>query len=115
MTLGHRLQQLRKEKGLTQAALAEQIAISLPQLVRYETKEVQPTADTLKKIANVFGVSIDFIVNGTLDEKAQNAIEDSKLLQQFRAVEKMNEEDKTVVTRLIDAFITKKQIQQLAS
>lgn len=115
MTLGQRLQQLRKDKGMTQASLAEQINISLPQLVRYETKEVQPTADTLKKIANVFGISIDYLVNGTLDEKAQNTLEDSKLLQQFKAVEKMNEEDKTVVTRLIDAFITKKQIQQLAS
>lgn len=80
--------------------------------MRYETKEVHPTADTLKKIANGFGVSIDFIVNGTLDEKAQNGIEDSKLLQQFRAVEKMNEEDKTLVTRLIDAFIITTNLQQ---
>jgi len=115
MTLGNRIQQLRKDKKITQATLSKQIDISLPQLVRYETKGVQPTAQTLKMIANVFGVSIDYIVNGKLDEKAKNAIKDAKLLQQFQAVEGMSDEDKNVVTRLIDAFITKKQIQQLAS
>ncbi len=114
-TLGNRIQQLRKEKNLTQTALAKLINISLPQLVRYETKEVQPTADTLKNLSNVFGVSIDFLVNGNLDEKAESTLGNSKLLQHFKAVEKMNNEDKSVVLRLIDAFITKKQIQQLAS
>ncbi len=114
-TLGNRIQQLRKEKGITQTTLSKQINISLPQLVRYETKDVQPTAETLKHLSNVFGVSIDFLVNGNLDEKAESALNNSKLLQHFKAVEKMNNEDKSVVLRLIDAFITKKQIQQLAS
>lgn len=114
-TLGNRIQQLRKEKNLTQTALSKLINISLPQLVRYETKEVQPTADTLKHLSNVFGVSIDFLVNGNLDEKAESTLSNSKLLQHFKAVEKMNNEDKSVVLRLIDAFITKKHIQQLAS
>jgi len=114
ITLGNRIQQLRKEKGMTQTVLAKQINISLPQLVRYETKDVQPTAETLKLLANVFGVSIDFLVNGDTDEKAENTLNDSKLLQQFKAVEKMSKDDKSVVLKLIDAFITKKQIQHLA-
>lgn len=114
MTLGNRIQQLRKEKLITQTVLSKQINISLPQLVRYETKNVQPTAETLRLLANVFGVSIDFLVNGSLDEKAESMLSDDKLLQHFKAIEKMNIEDKSVVIRLIDAFITKKQIQQLA-
>jgi transcriptional regulator with XRE-family HTH domain len=114
-TLGNRIQQLRKEKGMTQTVLAKHIKISLPQLVRYETKEVQPTAETLKHLSNALGVSIDFLVNGNLDEKAASTLSNSKLLQHFKAVEKMNNEDKSVVLKLIDAFITKKQIQQLAS
>ena len=115
MTLGKRIQQLRKEKNITQATLSKEINISLPQLVRYETKGVQPTAQTLSKIANVFGVSIDYLVNGNLDNKAQNIITDATLLKQFKAVEKMNEEDKNIVLKLIDAFIVKKQVQNLAT
>jgi hypothetical protein len=36
------------------------------------------------------------------------------LINQFKAIEGMDEEDKAVVKKLIDAFITKKQIQKLA-
>lgn len=114
MTLGERIQALRKEHNLTQTMLSEKINISLPQIVRYETKQVQPPADVLMKIAQTFGTTIDFLVNGDLNEKAQNSINDTKLLQQFKAVESMEEEDKNVIVKLIDAFITKKQIQKLA-
>jgi transcriptional regulator with XRE-family HTH domain len=81
----------------------------------YETKNVQPPADVLKRMADVFGTSIDYIVNGNINEKAQNSIKDSKLLQHFKAIENMEEDDKNVVLKLIDAFITKRKVQQLAS
>ena len=38
---------------------------------------------------------------------------DSELLQQFKAVEQMNEDDCTVIKKLIDAFITRAKIKQL--
>ena len=40
MTLGERIQQLLKEKRLTQAALASNIGVSVAQLTRYETQGV---------------------------------------------------------------------------
>jgi hypothetical protein len=39
----------------------------------------------------------------------------AELLQQFKAVEQFTDDDKTVVKKLIDAFIVKKQLQQMAS
>lgn len=105
MTLGERIQALRKENGFTQSVLAEKIQISLPQIVRYETKNVQPPADALKRIANVFGTSIDYLVNGDLNEKAQNSINDSKLLQHFKAIEGMNDEDKSAIVKVIENYL----------
>ena len=35
--------------------------------------------------------------------------------QQFKAVEQFSDDDKTVVKKLIDAFIVKKQLQLMAS
>jgi len=105
MTLAERIQQLRKDNNLTQAKLAEKIELSVPQLVRYETKGVQPPADVLSKMAKVFGVSIDYLVNGTIQNKAEEVIDDNLLLKQFKAVEQMKKEDKTVISKLIDAFI----------
>ena len=115
MGLGKRIQILRKEKGDTQAALSVKLKVSIPQLVRYETKGVQPPADMLKRIADYFGVSIDFIVNGDIEEKAAGILQNSKLLSYFKAVESMSEEDRMVVFKLIEAFIIKRQIQELTS
>lgn len=114
MTLGNRIQKLRKKSGLSQGELAAKIEISYPQMSRYEIKQVQPPADILKRMADVFGVSIDYLVNGTIEDKAQNTLEDNELLAQFKEVEKMDEADRSTIKKLIDAFITKKKVQKLA-
>jgi hypothetical protein len=44
-----------------------------------------------------------------------DSLKDAELLQQFKAVEQFTEDDKTVVKKLIDAFIVKKQLQLMAS
>jgi len=56
---------------------------------------------------------IDYSIYGDTDEKAASTLKDAELLQQFRAVEQMDEDDKSTVKKLI-AFITKRKIQQLA-
>ena len=112
MTLGNRIRLLRKENNLTQQALAEKINISHPQLVRYETKDVQPPADVLKKLANTFGVSIDYLVNGDKDQKAKETLKDEILLKQFRKINSLPEEKKSIVIDLIDAYLFRSQIQQ---
>lgn len=40
--------------------------------------------------------------------------EDRELLRQFQEAEHLPEEDKTVVKKLLDAFLTKKHLQSLA-
>lgn len=113
MTLGQRIQELRKKANLSQNDLAAKIEVSYPQMSRYEIKGVQPPADVLKRLADVFKVSIDYLVNGSLEEKAESSLSDIELLQQFKEVEKMSEHDKNTIKELIDAFITKRKIQSI--
>lgn len=113
MTLGERIQSLRKEKRLTQAALASNIGVSVAQLTRYETQGVQPNAEALKRMAMVFGVSIDYVVNGTVEQKAEDAITDSELLGLFKQVEGLPDEERNVVYKLIEAFTIKKQLEHM--
>src|SRR5699024_771187 len=98
----------------SQNDLASKIEVSYPQMSRYEIKDVQPPADVLKRLADVFGVSIDYLVNGSLEQKAENTIDDKELLQQFKEVEQMDDDDRSTVKKLIDAFITKRKVQKLA-
>jgi len=111
MTLGERINKLRKEKRLTQAGLASNVGVSVAQLTRYETQGVQPNAEVLKRMAMVFGITIDFLVNGTTQQKAEDAITDAKLLGLFKQIESLNAEDKNVVSKLIEAFTIKKQLE----
>lgn len=99
---------------MSQSELADKVGISYAQIGRYETKNTQPPAKTLTAIADALGASPDFLIYGPLDEKARTKLSDPELINLFKAIEEMDEEDKNVVKKLIDAFITKKSIQKLA-
>lgn len=110
---GKRLIELRKQKGLSQTELAKQIGVSYIQIGRYETKGTQPPAEVLNKLANAFNTSIDYLINGNSNEKALNTLKDNELLQQFKAVEQMNDDDRHIVQKLIGAFITQGKLKQM--
>jgi len=112
-TLGDRIKRKRKELGMSQTELANKVGISYAQIGRYETKDTQPPTKTLTTIADVLGVSPDFLIYGSSDEKAKTKLSDPELINQFMAIEEMDADDRNVVKKLIDAFITKKQIQKL--
>jgi transcriptional regulator with XRE-family HTH domain len=114
MSFAIRLKKARVDKGLSQTELANLVGIHYTQVGRYENKGSQPSAEVLAKLANALGVSSDFLTNGSTDELAENTLSDKELLNQFKAIEKMSDNDKNIIKTLIDAFITKRKIQQLA-
>ncbi|MGB4292176.1 MAG: helix-turn-helix transcriptional regulator [Bacteroidales bacterium] len=114
MSFSERLKKARLEKGHSKSDLAKEINVHYSQIGRYEEKGAQPSADILAKLANALEVSSDFLTNGSTDELAENTLSDKELLNQFKAIEKMPDKDKSVIKTLIDAFITKRQIQKLA-
>lgn len=54
---------LRKLNKLTQEELAEKLDVSRQTLSKWETGESVPDIDKCKKLAEVFGVSLDDLVN----------------------------------------------------
>lgn len=54
---------LRKLNGLSQEELADRIHVSRQTLSKYETGESLPDVEKCKRIADVFGVSLDDLVN----------------------------------------------------
>lgn len=111
--LGEQIQELRKQKELTQAELAKKVGISLTQMARYENKGIQPPADILMKLSAIFGTTVDFLVNGATEDKAKAQLKDTELLQQFKEVEQLNEKEKNVIKTLIESFLMRKQLQQM--
>jgi transcriptional regulator with XRE-family HTH domain len=114
MEFKDRLKKIRTEKGLSQSQLARAIEVHVTNISRYERGENMPTSEVLAKLAGVLGVTADFLMDGSVNDKAQIAISDKELLNQFEEVEKLSQEDKHLIKTFIDAFLTKRKIQQLA-
>lgn len=108
-----RLRQLRKQRNLSQTQLGELVHLHYTHIGRYERGVSRPTADALGRLAETLGVSGDYLMEGATEEAAKARFEDRELLRQFQEVETLPDEDKDVVKKLLDAFLTKKQIQKL--
>lgn len=114
-TLADRIQQQRKDKGLSQSDLAKTVKIHFSNIGRYERGEAMPSADILNRIAQALDVSQDFLINGTLQDKASAQITDQELLSQFHRVEQLSPAKKALVKEFLDAFLFKDHIKgQLA-
>ncbi|MBO3279295.1 MULTISPECIES: helix-turn-helix domain-containing protein [Intestinimonas] len=60
-----RLKELRKEAGETQKMLASAIGISVNQVIRFEKGEQKPGFDNLWALADHFGVTVDYLMGRT--------------------------------------------------
>ena len=64
MEFHEKLQELRKSKGLTQEELAEVLFVSRAAVSKWESGRGYPNIDSLKAIAQYFGVTVDQLLSG---------------------------------------------------
>lgn len=114
MSIGDRIKELRTKLKMTQTDLAKKVGLSYIQVGRYETQKSKPSSEILQKLAVALETTIDYLMNGGSDEVVSAQLTDKELLSQFKEVEKLNKEDKYLIKTFIDAFITKRKIQNLA-
>lgn len=62
-TLGEKLRTARKEAGFTQEQLAEKLMVSRQAITKWESKKGMPDIENLKRLSQLLGVSIDFILD----------------------------------------------------
>ncbi len=55
----------RKINKLTQRQVAEYLGISQPSYIRYENGQSEPTLTNLVKLADLFDVSVDYLLGRT--------------------------------------------------
>lgn len=104
-TLGNRIIELRKTKNWSQSQLADKVGVSYAQIGRYETKDAQPPAEVLKKIADALDSSVDFLINGSTADKANASLQDAEVIRYFKEVDNLPNEDKSALLRVISGFI----------
>ena len=68
MKLAERLKELRKERGVRQEQVAVALDISMSAYCNYEQGKREPTASVLVRMADYYGVSVDYLL-GRSDER----------------------------------------------
>ncbi len=114
MTIGERIKKLRQFKHWNQKDLGEKSGINWTNITRYETDKIKPSIRVLKKFAEAFEIPVDKLLYDEEETKPELFFQDKELLKQFIEVEKMSEEDRTVIKKLIQAMIVKNQVCDLA-
>lgn len=61
-TFSQVFKKLREKKGWTQEEIADKLGVSRPSITGYETKNRRPRHEMLHKIADLFGVSTDYLL-----------------------------------------------------
>lgn len=66
--IGNNIKRLRKDRGLSQEQLAEQLCVTHQAVSKWETDKAQPDIETLKKLSEIFEVPVEELIYGK-DEK----------------------------------------------
>lgn len=90
MTIYERIESLRKSKGLSQGKLEKQLGFSNGSISKW--KNSTPKVERLQKLADFFGVSVEYLMTGKEDEqKGKDNTDDLK--EKYRELEELLRSD----------------------
>ena len=95
-----RLVSLRRERGLTQQALADLVAMHISRIRPYEGGQSQPTLHAIRKLARALSVSADMLL---FEEDERGPADELKL--QFEAASRLDPEEQHMIRSVIENII----------
>ena len=66
MTLGEKIQKLRKQNGFSQEELAEKVTVTRQTISKWELNQSEPDLDFIAQLSNIFNVSADYLIKKEL-------------------------------------------------
>ena len=116
ISFGENLKRIRTDKKLSQGDLAKKVGMHATHISRYERDLTSPAIDALKKLAEQLEVSVDVLVYGPENTRAEQNLSDQELLSLFKKVQALEENDLNCVKSLLQAYVFKSDMQaRLAS
>lgn len=98
-----RIKDLRKKCGKTQLEIANYLNIAKSTYCGYELGTSEPTLDTLIKLADNYGVSLDYLVSRDFNNEFGYLSEDEKtMIKALRTMSnEVREKTKTIIIRML--------------
>lgn len=104
MTLGEKIKKLRKERGWSQENLACKVEVHRKTIAFYELNKSQPSAEMLQKIANIFQVSNDYLLEDEPTNLSNLGINDKSLIPLFLEIDKLDNSSKEIIKTMVESL-----------
>ena len=113
MKLGDSLKKLRESKGYTQQQMADLIHTHRSGYSKMENNQQDIPVDSLIHIAKSFGMSVDDVIYFNEKNGVPNEItmDDKAALEQLQLINELEDEEKTILLKLIETFVSKKRFK----
>ncbi len=113
MKIGNTLKHLREKNGLTQQEMADIIHTHRSGYSKIENNQQEIPVDSLVLLSKHFGMSVDDLI--FFDEKngvpGEVTVKDNDTLEQLQLINELDTEEKSILLRLIETFVSKKRFK----
>ena len=102
----NRIKQLRELNNMTQQDLADKLDKAKSTIAMYENETRKPSLKVLNQLAEIFDVSIDYLLGLT---NTDDNIKDNEIdIAFYEGYKDLNEEDKEILRNTLKAFLRNK-------
>jgi transcriptional regulator with XRE-family HTH domain len=96
--IGTRIRTIRRERGLTQDELADQVGVSRSAVAQWETGRTGQVTGNLSRIAGVLGVNVEYLMVGD-DKRAAGEVRQGDELALLRLYRECEPEERQMLLR----------------
>ena len=104
MTVGDRIQNLRKSKGMSQEELADKVGVSRQAVSKWESEQATPDLDKVIIMSDIFEVTTDYLLKGIEPVKTEDHKTMADLIDQKVLTEKNGKRAKTAAKWFLIGF-----------
>lgn len=112
MHVGEHIKAIREKRGLLQKEVSAELGLDKSVYSKIERGAREVKVEELKKLAGLFDMSIDQIVNYEEDMPREVTLEDKTSNEQMKLFNQLEEEDKKAVFHIIDKMLTQKKFKE---
>ncbi len=111
MSLADNIKKIREDRGLRQKEVSNAIEIGYTSYNKVENGTREISVNELQRLANYYNTSVDQILNLENDIPKEVIIEDKTITEQMRLIAELDEDDKTIIFKMIDKMLTSKKFK----
>ncbi len=111
MSLADNIKNIREEKNLKQIEVATHIGVDKSAYSKIEKGLRSLTVEELQKMAQLFNLSTDQIINYDGKVPREVVMEDKTAVEQMRLIQQLDDEEKQTIFKLIDKMLTNKKFK----